>query len=100
MNSAGKRFSPEGLCVEEFTGNGIYAEVLYKRAVGEAPEVETSKAMARILFERVRAGDRILVVPASIEFDDEGHPLSCSFENIHSRDISGALRFDLLPVRK
>lgn len=55
-------FSADGQCLEEFTSSEEYAEVLYKRATGELPEMETSKAMARLLVQYVRDGDKILDV--------------------------------------
>ena len=56
------RFTPEGLCLEEFAANEEYAEVLFKRAVGDLPEMETSKAMARLIGEWIQPGNSILDV--------------------------------------
>lgn len=39
-----------------------YGEVLYKRATGEAPEMESSKAVARRLQEILKQGDTVLDV--------------------------------------
>lgn len=51
------RFTSEGLCLEEFTTNESYAEVLFKRATGALPEMETSKALAKLLKSRVKESD-------------------------------------------
>jgi len=58
-----------------------YAQVLYKRATGELPEMECSKATAKILVNWVRDGDSILDVGCGV-----GHylrslknRLNCSF---------------------
>jgi len=37
-----------------------YAETFYKRATGQLPEMESSKALAALLVEKVRANDSIL----------------------------------------
>lgn len=39
-----------------------YAEVFYRRSVGQLPEMESSKAAAALLRDRVRAGDAVLDV--------------------------------------
>ena len=39
-----------------------YGEVFYKRAVGDLPEMESSKAMASLLKEKISTGDHILDV--------------------------------------
>ncbi len=39
-----------------------YGQVLYKRAVGELPEMESGKAAARVLKDLVRDGDHVLDV--------------------------------------
>lgn len=39
-----------------------YAQVFYRRAVGDLPEMESSKALARLLEPRVHSGDAILDV--------------------------------------
>lgn len=41
-----------------------YGEVMYRRAIGELPEMESSKAAAKILREHVRPGDAVLDVGA------------------------------------
>jgi ubiquinone/menaquinone biosynthesis C-methylase UbiE len=39
-----------------------YGELLYERAIGKQPEMESSKALARLMKTRVRSGDKILDV--------------------------------------
>jgi ubiquinone/menaquinone biosynthesis C-methylase UbiE len=39
-----------------------YGELLYERAIGKQPEMESSKALANLMRDRVRTGDKILDV--------------------------------------
>lgn len=41
---------------------GSYGEVLYKRAIGELPEMESSKKIAKVLRQEYRPGEKILDV--------------------------------------
>lgn len=45
-----------------WTNNAGYARIFYQRAVGELPEMESSKAAAALLKAHVRPGDRVLDV--------------------------------------
>lgn len=56
------RLTAEGLCLDEYSSNETYATVHFKRAVGELPEMECSKAMARLVAERIAANATILDV--------------------------------------
>jgi len=56
------RLTDEGLCLDEYSSNETYASVHFKRAVGELPEMECSKAMARLVAERMPANGDILDV--------------------------------------
>ena len=49
-----KRFDKYGLCLEEYTNNYNNAKVYYNRAVGKSPEMEVSKAMAKIIKKYIR----------------------------------------------
>ena len=51
-----------GLCLNEYKDNVNNANVYFKRAIGKFPEMETSKAMAKILNKEVIKGDKILDV--------------------------------------
>jgi ubiquinone/menaquinone biosynthesis C-methylase UbiE len=48
-----------GHCLEEFSENKNYSEIFYKRATGEYPEMEVSKAMANVLKKFVNNNDKI-----------------------------------------
>ena len=58
--TAASRLTSEGLCLDEYASNETYAAVHFKRAVGELPEMECSKAMAQLVAERIRANSVIL----------------------------------------
>ena len=46
-------------CLEEISTNKNYSEVFYKRAIGQYPEMETAKAMAKMLAKIVKNGDKV-----------------------------------------
>ncbi len=58
--TAASRLTSEGLCLDEYASNETYAAVHFKRAVGELPEMECSKAMAQLVTERIRRNSAIL----------------------------------------
>ena len=51
-----------GLCLNEYKKNHNNAKVYYERAIGKAPEMETSKAIANQLKKFINKDDRILDV--------------------------------------
>ena len=51
-----------GLCLNEYKNNKNNANVYYKRAIGKFPEMETSKAMAKIIKKILINEDKILDV--------------------------------------
>ena len=51
-----------GLCLNEYKKNHNNAKVYFERAIGKAPEMETSKAMANQLKKFINKDDRILDV--------------------------------------
>ena len=57
-----KRFDKYGLCLEEYTNNNNNAKVYYNRAVGKFPEMEVSKAMAKIIKKYIKKDERVLDV--------------------------------------
>lgn len=56
------RFTPDGLCLHEYASNQSLAEVHFKRAVGELPEMECAKAIAKMTGQRIQPGDTVLDV--------------------------------------
>ena len=48
-----------GLCLNEYKNNYNNAKVYYERAIGKAPEMETSKAMARQLKKIIKQEEYI-----------------------------------------
>lgn len=56
------RINSEGLCCDEYESNETYSEVHYKRAIGELPEMECSKAIASLLAPIVLEDECILDV--------------------------------------
>ena len=57
-----KRFDKYGLCLEEYTNNNNNAKVYYNRAVGKSPEMEVSKAMAKIVKKYIKKDEKVLDV--------------------------------------
>ena len=51
-----------GLCLNEYKNNTNNATVYYNRAIGKFPEMETSKAMAKIIKKIAMKDDKILDV--------------------------------------
>ena len=51
-----------GLCLNEYKNNTNNATVYYNRAIGKFPEMETSKAMAKIIKKVAKKNDKILDV--------------------------------------
>ena len=56
------RLTAEGLCLDEYSANDAYAAVHFKRAVGELPEMESAKAMARLAADRIGPEQSLLDV--------------------------------------
>lgn len=55
--------TPEGHSLDdEYASNERLAEVFFKRATGQSPEMEVSKAIAKLVAERSQPGDTILDV--------------------------------------
>jgi ubiquinone/menaquinone biosynthesis C-methylase UbiE len=57
-----KRLDKFGLCLEEYTTNKNNAQVYYNRAIGKSPEMEVSKALARLVGKILRKDQKILDV--------------------------------------
>jgi len=51
-----------GLCLEEYTNNKNNAQVYYNRAIGKFPEMEVSKALAKIVKKIIKKNYKILDV--------------------------------------
>lgn len=51
-----------GLCLEEYTHNTNNADIYFKRAVGKLPEMEVSKALAKLIKTKVKNKDHFLDV--------------------------------------
>ncbi len=56
------RLTAEGLCLDEYSANDAYAAVHFKRAVGELPEMESAKAMAGLVADRIGPEQSLLDV--------------------------------------
>ncbi len=56
------RLTAEGLCLDEYSANDAYAAVHFKRAVGELPEMESAKALARLAADRIGPEQSLLDV--------------------------------------
>ena len=54
-----KKLDKYGLCLEEFTNNKDIAKIYYERAIGKKPEMESSKALAKILKKYVNENDKV-----------------------------------------
>ena len=57
-----KRIDKYGLCLEEYTNNKNNAKVYYDRATGKSPEMEVSKALAKIIKKIIKKDEKILDV--------------------------------------
>lgn len=57
-----KKLDKFGLCLEEYTSNKNNAQVYYNRAIGKSPEMEVSKALAKIVKRIIKKDYRILDV--------------------------------------
>lgn len=57
-----KKIDKFGLCLEEYTSNKNNARVYYDRAIGKSPEMEVSKALAKIVKRIVKKNYKILDV--------------------------------------
>jgi ubiquinone/menaquinone biosynthesis C-methylase UbiE len=57
-----KRLDKFGLCLEEYTDNKNNAQVYYNRAIGKSPEMEVSKALAKIVKKIIKKNQKILDV--------------------------------------
>ena len=51
-----------GLCLNEYKNNKNNAKVYYNRAIGKSPEMETSKAMANFVNQKIYPNNKILDV--------------------------------------
>jgi hypothetical protein len=49
-----KKLDKFGLCLEEYTNNKNNAQVYYNRAIGKSPEMEVSKALAKIVKKIIK----------------------------------------------
>jgi len=54
--------TPDGMCLDEYSSNESLADVFFKRAIGELPEMESSKALAAMAAGYVKPDDRLLDV--------------------------------------
>ena len=57
-----KKIDKFGLCLEEYTSNKNNARVYYDRAIGKSPEMEVSKALAKIVKRIIKKDYKILDV--------------------------------------
>jgi ubiquinone/menaquinone biosynthesis C-methylase UbiE len=57
-----KKLDKFGLCLEEYTNNKNNAQVYYNRAIGKSPEMEVSKALAKIVKKIIKIDYKILDV--------------------------------------
>jgi len=57
-----KRIDKFGLCLDEYENNKNNANIYFKRATGHLPEMEVSKALAKIVKKKVLKNDQILDV--------------------------------------
>ena len=57
-----KKFDKFGLCLEEYTNNKNNALVYYHRAIGKSPEMESSKALAKIVKKKIKIKEKVLDV--------------------------------------
>ena len=54
-----KKLDKYGLCLEEYANNKDIAKIYYERAIGKSPEMESSKALAKILKKYVNENDKV-----------------------------------------
>ncbi len=57
-----KNVNKYGNCLEEYKDNKNNAEIYYKRAIGKLPEMEVSKALAKIISKKIKSNQSILDV--------------------------------------
>ncbi len=57
-----KKLDKFGLCLEEYTNNKNNAQVYYNRAIGKSPEMEVSKALAKIVKKIIKKNYKVLDV--------------------------------------
>jgi len=57
-----KKLDKFGLCLEEYTNNKNNAQVYYNRAIGKSPEMEVSKALAKIVKKIIKKDNKVLDV--------------------------------------
>lgn len=84
-------FFHDDFCVAEYESNENLAEVFFKRATGQLPEMECSKAIAGIVAEGIKSGDSILDVGCGV-----GHYLR-SFKRLVSVPFS-YVGIDYFPI--
>ena len=56
------KFDPDGLWLNEYASNEKLSDVYFKRATGALPEMESSKAVAKLIASRMRPDERVLDV--------------------------------------
>ena len=57
-----KKLDKFGLCLEEYTNNKNNAQIYYNRAIGKSPEMEVSKALAKIVKKIIKKDQKVLDV--------------------------------------
>ena len=57
-----KKIDKSGLCLDEYSTNKNIANIYFKRAIGKLPEMETAKALTKILKKKILKNDQILDV--------------------------------------
>jgi SAM-dependent methyltransferase len=57
-----KKLDKFGLCLEEYTNNKNNAQIYYNRAIGKSPEMEVSKALAKIVKKIIKKDHKVLDV--------------------------------------
>ena len=61
-NSKKAKLDNHGLCLNEYKNNKNNANVYFKRSIGKSPEMETSKALAKIIKSKIKKNEKILDV--------------------------------------
>ncbi len=56
------KFDSDGLWLNEYASNEKLSDVYFKRATGALPEMESSKAVAKLIASRMRPDERVLDV--------------------------------------
>ena len=66
MTTKSGRINQYGMCLDEYEENEVNRNVYFKRAIGEYPEMECSKALGDMLSEYVKDNESILDVGCAV----------------------------------